>query len=137
MAWTYTNVPTPDSTVKANYLIAKPIAVYGYQPSFVSISVATSTFNMHTSYSAADSNFADVVRAVQTVASPVIIGTPAAVTSNSIVTFCVDAATFNTGPGLTTSGTYGALKDALAAASGQSASAFTITELQLSANTLA
>lgn len=102
-------------------------AFYGLQPVFVKILVATSTYNMHTNASAVGSNFEEAVRALQTVASPVIVGTPAAVSSDSVLVCAVDGATFNDGPGATTAGQYGALKDALASASGASAGAFTIT----------
>jgi hypothetical protein len=82
---------------------------------------------MHTGNTAVGSNFEEAVRALQTVASPVIVGTPAAVSSDSVLICAVDGATFNNGAGATTAGTYGALKDALASASGGSASDFTIT----------
>ena len=104
-----------------------PGAFYGLQPTYVKILVATATYNMHTGFTAVGSNFEEAVRALQTVASPVIIGTPAAVSSDSVLICAVDGATFNNGPGATTAGTYGALKDALASASGGSASDFTIT----------
>ena len=104
-----------------------PSAFYGLQPTYVKISVATATWNMHTGFSSVGSNFEEAVRALQTVASPVIVGTPAAVSSDSVFICAVDGATFNTGPGATTAGTYGALKDALASASGGSAGDFTVT----------
>ena len=102
-------------------------AFYGLQPTYVKVLVATSTFNMHTSYTATDSNFEKAVKALQTVASITVLGVPAAVSSDSVFIAMVDSATFNNGAGLTTAGTYGALKDALASASGGSASDFTIT----------
>lgn len=92
---------------------AKPEGFYGYQPTFVKITIATAKLNMHTSFNAVNSNYEKVVKAVQTVASIVIAGEPTAVSSDSVVVFAVDGATFNTGAGAVTSGSYGALKDAI------------------------
>jgi hypothetical protein len=125
------------TTVGANYQVAAPGGFYSYQPTFVTIVCATATYDFVTNYSNASSNFAAVVRAIETVASPVILGTPAAASSNSNLTVVVDGATFNTGAGKTTSGSYGALKDALASATGVAASSFTIGTVALSGITLA
>lgn len=125
------------TTVGANYQVAAAGSFYGYQPVFVTIVVATATLDFVTGASGASSNFAAVIRAVETVASPVIIGTPVAASSNSNLTVAVDGATFNNGKGATTAGTYGALKDALASATGVAASSFTIGTVALSGITLA
>jgi threonine dehydrogenase-like Zn-dependent dehydrogenase len=106
---------------------AVPASFYGLQPTFVKVSVATATWNMHTSNDLVGSNFEKAVKAVQTVGSVVMLGTPAAVSTDSVFIVAVDGATVNNGAGATTAGAWGALKDALASASGAAASAFTIT----------
>lgn len=106
---------------------AVPASFYGLQPTFVKVLVATSTWDMHTSNSAVGSNFEKAVKAVQTVGSVVMLGTPAAVSTDSVFIVALDGATANNGAGATTAGAWGALKDALASASGVAASSFTIT----------
>ena len=92
---------------------AVPEGFYGLQPTFLRITIATAKLNMHTGFSAVDSNYEKVVKAVQTVGSIVLAGEPAADSSNSVVVFMVDGASLNAGAGAVTSGAYGALKDAI------------------------
>jgi len=92
---------------------AKVEGFYGYQPTFLKITIPTAKLNMHTSFGSVDSNYEKVVKAVQTVASIVLSGEPAAVSSDSVVLFMLDGATANNGAGAVTSGAWGALKDAI------------------------
>lgn len=86
-----------------------PGAFYGYSPLVLKIT-NTGTFTADTGTSAIiEGGYSKAVKAVQTVGSIVWLGTQ---TDNSFATI-VDAPTFNTGPGATTTGLFGALKDAL------------------------
>jgi hypothetical protein len=104
-------------------------AFYGYQPLVIKIA----TTNLMTATSGGTSQtdplveggYDQAIRAVETLGSIVWAG--AQDSGNDYVTVVVDAATFNAGAGATTSGAYGALKDALASALSASASDFTIT----------
>jgi len=99
---------------------------YGYQ--FVVIKVANSN-NVFTADSGGgataitEGGYAKAVRAFAQISSLIVLSTQV----NAAITVIVDAATVNAGPGGTTSGAYGALKDAMASAVGGSASDYTVT----------
>jgi hypothetical protein len=99
---------------------------YGYQ--FVVIKVANSN-NVFTADSGGagtaitEGGYSKGVRAFAQISSLIVLGTQVAAT----MTVIVDAATVNAGPGGTTSGAYGALKDAMASAVGGSAGDYTVT----------
>jgi len=99
---------------------------YGYQ--FVAIKVANSN-NVFTADSGGgdtaitEGGYSKGVRAFAQISSLIVLGTQVAGSFTAIV----DAATVNAGPGGTTSGAYGALKDAMASAVGGSASDYTVT----------
>lgn len=105
----------------------------GYQPLFVKIAVANATFNFVASYDTVDSNFEKVIKACEVVGSVTAYGIPATESSNSVCIVAFDAASVNQGDGAggadgATTG-FGALKSALASASGGAAVAgdFTLT----------
>lgn len=101
------------STAANNYLKSAPGSFYGYQPQFVSITIASAKLNFTTGYTLKASNFTKLIRALQTVGSTVIVGTPATDGSDNILIVAFDGATLNKGAGSVTSGAYGALKDAI------------------------
>ena len=101
------------TTVANNYLKSAPGSFYGYQPQFVSITIASAKLDFTTGYTLKTSNFTKLIRALQTVGSTVIIGTPATSSSNNILIVAFDGATLNKGAGAVTAGAYGALKDAI------------------------
>ena len=100
---------------------------YGYN--FVVIKVANSN-NVFTA-DAVDGTtriitpggYSGAVKALAQIGSLIVLGTQAAGTFTAIV----DAATVNNGPGGTTSGAYGALKDALVSQISGTASDYTVT----------
>lgn len=100
---------------------------YGLQPTVVKIARS----NVFTADSGGgtteitEGGYSKAVRALQTVASIVWLG--AHESGDDYFCAVVDGATFNTGAGLTTAGTYGALKDALVAEVGGAAGNYTIT----------
>ncbi len=100
---------------------------YGLQPEVIKIARA----NVFTADSGGgtteivEGGYTKGIRALQTVASIVMLG--AKDSGDDSICAIVDGATFNDGPGLTTAGTYGALKDALVAAVGGVAGNYTIT----------
>lgn len=99
---------------------------YGYQ--FVVIKVANSN-NVFTADSGGagtaitEGGYSKAVKALAQIGSLIVLGTQAAGTFTAIV----DAATVNNGAGGTTSGAYGALKDAMVSQIGGSASDYTVT----------
>lgn len=104
-----------------------PGSFYGYQ--FVVIKVANSNNVFTADTGGADGvaitegGYAKAVRAFAQISSLIVLSTQV----NAAITVIVDAATVNAGPGGTTSGAYGALKDAMASAVGGSASDYTVT----------
>ena len=103
----------------------------GYQPLFVKISVANSTFNFVASYDTVDSNFEKVIKTCESVGTVVAYGIPATESSNSVVIVAYDYASVNQGDGTggqsgATTG-FGALKSALASIYSGSAGDFTLT----------
>ena len=99
---------------------------YGYQ--FVVIKVANSN-NVFTADSGGsgtaitEGGYSKAVKALAQIGSLIVLGTQAAGTFTAIV----DAATVNNGAGATTSGAYGALKDAMVSQIGGSASDYVVT----------
>jgi len=86
---------------------------YGYQPVVVKIAANASVFTADsvngTTKVITEGGYSQAVRAVQQVGSVIILGARDA----DYFTAVFDGATLNNGPGGTTSGTFGALKDAL------------------------
>jgi hypothetical protein len=86
---------------------------YGYQPVVVKIAASASVFTADsvngTTKVITEGGYSQAVRAVQQVGSVIILGARDA----DYFTAVFDGATLNNGPGGTTSGTFGALKDAL------------------------
>jgi hypothetical protein len=100
---------------------------YGLQPVVVKIA-RSNVFTADTgggTTEITEGGYTKGIRALQTVASIVMLG--AKESSDDSIAAIVDGATFNNGAGLTTAGTYGALKDALVAAVGGAAGNYTIT----------
>ena len=100
-------------------------AFYGYQPLVLKIAAT----NVGTADSGGngsaivEGNYTKTVRAVQQLGSMVVMGAQ----TNNTFACIVDAATFNNGAGLTTSGAFGALKDAVASATGIAVGNITVT----------
>lgn len=101
------------TSVADNYLKSAPGSFYGYQPQFVSITIASAKLDFTTGYTLKTSKFTKLIRALQTVGSTVIIGKPAVDGANNVLVVAFDGATLNKGAGAVTAGTYGALKDAI------------------------
>lgn len=101
------------TSVSDNYLKTQPGSFYSYQPQFVKITIATNKLDFDTNDANKNSNFTKLVRALQTVGSTVIIGTPATAAGDNILIVGFDGATLNKGAGAVTAGTYGAMKDAI------------------------
>lgn len=100
---------------------------YGLQPKVVLINRAN-VFTADTgggTTAITEGGRTKAIRALQTVASIVWLGGQHS--GDDYVCAVVDSATFNDGPGATTAGTYGALKDALVATVGGAAGNYTIT----------
>ena len=100
-------------------------AFYGYTPLVIKVA-ATSGFAANTGGSGSaivDGGYEKAVRAMEQFGSIVWLG---AQTANTFVAI-VDGSTFNTGPGATTTGAYGALRDAMATATGVSVGSVTVT----------
>ena len=101
---------------KVNGVLSSAGAFYGYSPLAIKIVDSTNGFTAGTQSAdgitaSTEGGYDKVIRAVQTLGSTIIIGSQA----NGAFCAVVDAATFNAGPGATTSGAYGALKDAIVA----------------------
>lgn len=98
---------------------------YGYQPLVIKVAAT----NVGTADSGGngsaivEGNYSKTVRAVQQLGSMVVLGAQ----TNNTFACIVDGATFNGGAGQTTAGAYGALKDAVASATGISVGSITIT----------
>jgi hypothetical protein len=110
---------------------AAPGAFYGLQPTVVKVA-ASGAFTADTVTSGSpysgntlvtEGGYGKAVKALETVASIVWLG---AQTNNTFVAV-VDGTNFNSGSGQTTSGTYGALIDALVSQCGGSAGSYTVT----------
>lgn len=99
----------------------------GYQPLFIKIAgtgVATLDSVDSTTNVITDGTRAKVLRAIETLGTVVMTDDGSATTS---ITVMVDGASFNQGAGATTSGTFGALKDVVSAASSIAVGSLTIT----------
>jgi hypothetical protein len=101
---------------------AQPGAFYGLQPRFFNVALT----GVHTGYTAVDSTFEKVVRGISTVASIVVLGTPA---SGNVV-----VAIDNSFGGRGSDSATATLAAAIDAATGGSS---TVTEVVLSGNGLA
>jgi len=103
----------------------------GYQPLFVTIQTVTANYDFTTGYASVNSEFEQVIRACETVGTVVGYGKPANASSSSTAVVIFDAGSVNQGDG--TGGQsgavtgFGALKAALAGASGTVASDFAVT----------
>jgi hypothetical protein len=88
-------------------------AFYGYTPLVIKLACTAGFTANSTAADGAitDGGFEKVVRAVQQLGSVVWLGAQ----NDDSLTVIVDGPTFNAGPGATTSGAYGALKDAVLA----------------------
>jgi hypothetical protein len=100
--------------VKVNGKVATG-AFYGYQPLVIKVADSGNGFTAATGGTSqadplVEGGYDKAVRALQTLGSTIWVGAQA----NGTFTVIVDGATFNAGAGQTTSGAYGALKDALA-----------------------
>ena len=109
----------------------KSFFIGGYQPLFVTIQTATGTYDFTTNYGNVNSEFEQVIRACETVGTVVGYGKPANANSSSTMVVIYDAGSVNQGDGTggqagATTG-FGALKSALAAAGGVTASDFVVT----------
>jgi hypothetical protein len=91
-------------------------AFYGYQPLIIQIedkaTTGTLTANSVSNGVITEGGYEKAIRAVETLGSVVWQSAQAA----KFVTFVVDGATYNTGAGASTTGSFGALKDALVGA---------------------
>jgi hypothetical protein len=99
---------------------------YGYQPLVLVIADSGNTFTASSGGSGSaitDGGYEKAVRAVETLGSIIWLGKQA----NGSFTAIVDGGSFNAGPGATTSGAYGALKDNIAAQTGASVGNLTVT----------
>lgn len=100
-------------------------AVYGYSPLVIKVA-ATGGFTATTGgngVALVEGGYDKAVRAVQQLGSSIWIG---AIASGTFVVI-VDGPSFNAGAGLTTAGAYGALRDAMAAATGVAVGSVTVT----------
>ena len=113
--------------VKVNGKVAAG-AFYGYQPLVIKIADSQSGFTAASGGTSqtdplVEGGYDKGVRAVETLGSIVWQGAQ----TNASLCVIVDAATFNAGAGQTTSGAYGALKDAIASATGMGVGNLTVT----------
>lgn len=103
-------------------------AFQGYQPLVIKVADSQSGFTATTGGTSqadplVEGGFDKGIRAVETLGSIVWAGAQ----TNASICVVVDAATFNAGAGQTSSGAYGALKDAVASATGMGVGNLTIT----------
>ena len=101
---------------KVNGVLSAAGAVYGYDPLCIKIADSTNGFTVGTQSAdgvaaSVEGGYDKVIRAIQTLGSTILISAQA----NGAISVVVDGATFNAGPGATTAGAYGALKDAVVA----------------------
>jgi len=99
----------------------------GYQPLFIKVAyagVATLDSVDGTTGVITDGTRAKALRAISTLGTIVMTDTASATTA---ITVMVDGASFNQGAGATTSGAFGALKDAVAAATSIAVGNLTVT----------
>jgi len=90
-------------------------AFYGYTPLVIKIADSSSRFTADTGGNGAaitEGGYALAVKAIQSLGSIVWLGAQL----DASITVIVDQPTFNAGAGATTSGAYGALKDAMVGA---------------------
>jgi hypothetical protein len=117
----------PDYGTSLNVTGQKGAFLGGYQPLFIKIAyagVATLDTVDGTTNIITDGTRAKSLRAIETLGSVLMCDDASATTA---ITVMVDGASFNQGAGATTSGTFGALKDAVAAATSISVGSLTVT----------
>ena len=116
------------ATISRTHGQASYAAFYGLQPLVIKVADSDSGFTANSgggTSAITEGGYEKAVRAFQTCGSIVWLGEQA----NAAFTAVVDSATFNTGAGASTTGAYGALKDALGAAG------FTIGHLTITTGT--
>ena len=114
---------------KVNGVLSAEGAVYGYDPLVISVADSGNSFTVGTASAdgvtaAVEGGYDQAIRAIQTLGSTIIISAQA----NGAICAVVDGATFNTGAGATTAGEYGALKDAIVAATGATVGNLAVTD---------
>jgi len=111
-------------------------AFYGYSPLVIKIADSGNSFTADTVNGTTgvitEGGYSKAVKGIQAVASIVILG---ARTDATAICAIVDYPSCNQGAGATTSGTFGALKDAIAAATGATVGNLTVTSGTVLANT--
>ena len=101
-------------------------AFYGYSPLVIKVADSGNSFTANSGGSGSaitEGGYEKAVRAIESLGSIVWLGGQA----NGAITAIVDQPTFNAGAGATTSGSYGALKDAIVAATGATVNNLTVT----------
>lgn len=101
-------------------------AFYGYTPLVIKVADSGNSFTANSGGAGSaitEGGYEKAVRAIQQLGSVVWLGAQA----NGSFTAVVDGPTFNAGAGATTSGAYGALKDAIVAATGATVGNLTVT----------
>lgn len=119
-----------ETGASSNLTGVKSMFFSGYQPLFVKVSFPQSAYDLTSSYNTVNSEFEQVIRACEVVGSVVGYGIPANATNSSTVMVIFDGASVNQGDGVAGSGVttgFGALKNALADASGVAAGGFSVT----------
>jgi len=121
---------TAETGASSNLTGVKSSFFSGYQPLFVKIQTVHATVDLVTSYSAVNSNFEKVIKAVETVGSVVGYGVPATGAGTDTVVVIVDGASINragtSGAGSETDVSFGNLTAALAGVAGNAGN-YTIT----------
>jgi hypothetical protein len=117
----------PDYGTSLNVTGQKGAFLGGYQPLFINIAgagVATLDSVNGTTNVITDGTRTKAIRAIETCGSVLMLDDGSATTA---ITVMVDGASFNQGAGATTAGTFGALKDAVSAATGIATGSLTVT----------
>jgi len=117
----------PDYGTSLNVTGQKGAFLGGYQPLFIKVAyagVATLDSVDGTTNVITDGTRTKAIRAIETCGSVLMLDDGSATTA---ITVMVDGASFNQGAGATTAGTFGALKDAVSAATGIATGSLTVT----------
>ena len=117
----------PDYGTSLNVTGQKGAFLGGYQPLFIKVAyagVATLDTVDATTGVITDGTRAKALRAISTLGTIVMTDTASATTA---ITVMVDGASFNQGAGATTAGAFGALKDAIFAATGVATTDLVVT----------
>ena len=111
-------------------------AFYGYSPLVIKIADSGSSFTADTVNATTgvitEGGYSKAVKGIQALGSIVFLG---ARTDSAAICAIVDSPSFNQGAGATTSGTFGALKDAIVATTGATVGNLTVTSGTVLANT--